>query len=211
MGSITNISARWNMPPVTCQLSLSEKQQVLQIVEAVSPTGKVYFAILTGELCKRYQGYTFVLSPEFAYGGIDGSTGVVQTSLVVNQGDNMSGSISINATSNKIVWVITDVARRETASFTAIIPGASIANNAFWMVQGPYSCSPKRCKIALAQFGAPIEFTGCTFVSSGKTFPLSQLPSLTKETLVDGKGQVMAKTSAISHGTGFSVTFVKST
>ena len=211
MGSITNISARWNVPPVTCQLSLSARQAFFQIIEVVSPTGKAYFAITTGELCKRFSAFTFVLSPEFAYGGIDGSTGVLQTSLLVNQGDNISGSISINATSNKIVWMVKDTTRGESASFTAIVPGASIVNNAVWMLQGPNSCSPRGCRVDLAQFSAPLKFSDCTFAASGKTLPLSHLPSLTKVMLVDGKARAMAKTSGISSGTGFNLTFVRST
>jgi hypothetical protein len=202
-GEITQATAQWNQPAITCQPSLSEQSEISGLVIENSTTG---LFISTIAACNQGSNNP-VYAAFFIYGVNGAASPIFQTSpnLAVHGGDQFSATISIQPSTQILNASITDLSTGKLASET--FAQGSFPANPRLVSWGLGITSP-----ALAQFSIPIRFSNCTVTVSGNAFTISKSGTVTAVTMVDSAGNTMVSTSSLSKaGSSFKLTWVSST
>lgn len=201
-GTLTKVSGKWNVPPVTCQPSLNHQQGLLVVMSLYSTTTSLSVGLVVAcPLGSSTPTYTVVA---YFY---PADVGIVRLPLTVNPGDMLSASITVNPSTNKVVGKIADTTTGFSATRPEKVSGASTTNGALWKVE-PWPPGPATY---LAEFTFHVKFSSCSVVHSGVKMAISQLDFLTKGVMVDSNNKIIAKTSVLSStAMSFKVTFVRS-
>jgi peptidase A4-like protein len=209
-GELTQVTADWNQPALTCQPSLGGAQTEF---EGVTITNATFggFLLATVGVCPSGPGgpgYVAVLVPL-------GVPTLTVLPLTVTPGDNFSGSLTFSPSTETVTANLADLSTGQSASSALPQPSTPIAfNTAGWvMISGgtPVPGGPPVLN-TLAEFGVPITFSHCSATVSGNTSTLSQFSSISRLTMVDSSANTMATASHLaSHGSSFMITWISST
>jgi hypothetical protein len=211
-GEFTQVTAEWNQPAITCQPSLGGGKPAefegVTITNATSGASVLsmggYFLFTVGG-CGLGHG-----APPYFAGwvqlGVTGLNGL----FPVTPGDKFSGSLTFSPSTGTVTANLTDLSTGQSVSFALPQFSTPIVFTVVGWIMTPGYPSPGVLG-TLAEFNAPITFSHCSATVSGNTYAISQLSTVSRITMVDSGGNMMATTSHLGkHGSSFKVTWVSS-
>ncbi len=211
-GSNALIKADWNVPPVSCQPSLSQAQGLSSYVGLFAfnkSIGQFLFMAAgvdvecqQGSSTPSYSAVAIVVTP---------NGGIIRTfsKVTVSPGDTLTGKISIDPSTHVVKAEIIDSANSQSGSHSEIETFSTTNNFAQWLIS-PLSGSVGN--LPLANFTMLIKFSHGTLTDSTGTHTIGQLPMLAEYVLISSGGDVLARPSALSlTGASFHIKWVAST
>jgi hypothetical protein len=198
-----NVAGAWTEPSVTCPGGKVEQAAFWVGIDGYSSTDPTVQQVGTDSDCTKGKNG----GPNYyAWYQMFPSSVVVlpQASYPVSPGDAISASVSISGSS--YVLSITDNGRwhYSTTQAPTITPENSSAE---WIAEAPCNTSGSKCKtLPLSDFGS-INFTSATANSE----PISSLDNVQINMTTKNSKKTLAKTSNLSGGNAFSVTWKAST
>jgi hypothetical protein len=205
--TITKMTARWNIPAVTCQPGLSGPQQLITLIQVN--------VLMVGvrELCQEGSGTPSITA--FAYFPLADSNFIVLPLKGLTVGDEVLATISINPNTNEVLGKLVNlnVTHSEGTHMEFVPIAAATAQGFIIGISSGSLLSFPFPMMFLAQFAPSVKFDNCATVDqTGTRIWLGGTPILTRFWMLDGSSRVMASPSTLTtHGKDFEITFVRST